>query len=46
MKYKTEYDQLLSSGMFWEFYPELSGQWEADKKEFVKQVKKLRHGKH
>lgn len=28
---KEEYDILLKSGMFWEFHPELSGDWEKDK---------------
>lgn len=28
---KEKYDQLLKSGMFWICYPELSGNWEADK---------------
>lgn len=27
---KKEYEQLLASGMFWEFYPELTGEWEKD----------------
>lgn len=32
-KINTEenYDLLLNSGMFWEFHPELSGDWEKDK---------------
>lgn len=25
------YQKLLASGMFWEFHPELSGDWEKDK---------------
>ncbi len=25
-----EYDALLVSGFFWEFYPELTGNWEED----------------
>ena len=28
---KEHYDLLLKSGMFWEIYPELSGDWEKDK---------------
>lgn len=28
---KEEYDLLLKSGMFWEFHPELSGDWRKDK---------------
>ncbi len=31
IKTKEDYDKLLSSGMFWEFYPELTGEWEKDK---------------
>lgn len=27
---KTDYDKLLASGMFNDFYPELSGDWEID----------------
>jgi hypothetical protein len=26
----VEYNLLLKSGMFWEFYPELNGNWEKD----------------
>jgi hypothetical protein len=28
---KERYDSLLKSGMFWEFHPELTGDWEKDK---------------
>jgi len=28
---KENYDKLLSSGMFWEFHPELSGNWDIDR---------------
>ena len=28
---KKNYDKLLRSGMFWEFHPELSGEWIKDK---------------
>lgn len=31
---KLEYEQLLKSGFFWEFYPDLSGDWETDKEEW------------
>jgi len=31
IKTKENYDKLLVSGMFWEFHPELSGDWEKDK---------------
>ena len=33
---KEDYDKLLKSGMFWEFYPELSGIYDIDK-EVIKQ---------
>ena len=26
-----KYNMLLKSGMFWEFHPELTGNWEVDK---------------
>jgi hypothetical protein len=29
---EERYNKLLNSGMFWEFYPELTGRWEVDKK--------------
>lgn len=31
---KKEYDKLLKSGLFWEFYPQLSGEWEKDELEW------------
>jgi hypothetical protein len=31
---KEMYDKVLKSGMFWEIYPELSGEFEKDKKQF------------
>jgi hypothetical protein len=31
IKTKENYLKLLHSGMFWEFYPELTGDWEKDK---------------
>jgi len=30
IKTKDNYEKTLKSGMFWEFYPELSGEWEKD----------------
>jgi len=38
---KKEYQQLLSSGMFWEFYPELSGNYDKDKTQWCKIYKQL-----
>ena len=29
---EENYNKILNSGMFWEFYPELTGQWNIDKK--------------
>ena len=31
IKKQINYQNLLNSGMFWELYPELSGDWEKDK---------------
>lgn len=31
IKTKENYNKLLTSGMFWEFHPELTGDWEVDK---------------
>lgn len=33
---RQEYDKLLASGMFWEFYPYLTGTWKNDKYAFRK----------
>ena len=29
---KEDYTKLLNSGMFWEFHPELSGNWQDDER--------------
>jgi len=36
----NEYNDLLKSGMFWEFYPELSGDWSKDKMDWKKIFRK------
>ena len=36
IKTKEDYFSLLNSGMFYEFYPELSGNWEKDKELILK----------
>jgi len=36
IKVKESYYTLLNSGMFWEFFPTLSGTWEHDKKTWIK----------
>ena len=33
--YKKEYAGLLGSGMFWEWFPTLTGNWEEDKDQFI-----------
>jgi hypothetical protein len=38
---KQEYERLLTSGMFWEFYPDLTGDWNKDKRKFRKIFKNL-----
>ncbi len=37
IKTKENYDKLLKSGMFWEFHPELTGNWNKDKEVINKQ---------
>ena len=31
---EKEYKELLASGMFWEFYPQLSGEWQKDEQQW------------
>lgn len=39
---RVEYRKLLNeSGMFWEFYPQLSGEYKKDKKEWLIEYQKL-----
>lgn len=33
--YQNEYYLLLNSGMFWEIFPEFTGEWEKDKEDFI-----------
>ncbi len=40
-KYQEDYIYLKSVGMFWEFYPELSGEWEKDKEAFIASRKRI-----
>lgn len=35
-KIQEEYKELLKSGMFWEFFPELSGDWSKDEIVFTR----------
>ena len=39
---RTEYDFLLYSGMFWEFYPDLTGDYEQDKGEWDEEFNRLK----
>lgn len=32
---RQEYEELKQSGMFWEFFPELSGVWERDQSPYT-----------
>lgn len=36
MKSREEYESLKSSGMMWEFYPQLKGMWEKDRLEWFR----------
>jgi hypothetical protein len=38
IKTKENYDKLIESGMFWEFHPELTGDWTKDK-EIIKKYR-------
>jgi len=42
MNYEKQYTEVLFSGMFWEFHPELTGNWEKDKEAFIKEMKRLK----
>lgn len=39
--YESDYYLLLKSGMFWEFHPELSGNYDEDKESWIAQQKVL-----
>lgn len=34
-KIQEEYNELLKSGMFWEFFPEFTGNWSKDGETFT-----------
>lgn len=38
-----EYEQMLLSGLFWELFPEYTGEWVKDKEQFI-EFKKKYHG--
>ncbi len=41
LSFKQRHQLLKESGMFWEIYPALTGDWEKDKVEFTKEEKQL-----
>ena len=41
-----EYPLLLKSGMFFNFFPALSGDWEKDKEEFIKFIEARERNKN
>ncbi len=40
-QYELDYYKLLSTGMFWEFYPDLNGIWEDDEHKFIENERLL-----
>lgn len=44
-KAKKEYNVLLGTGMFFEFFPQYSGEWEKDKEQFIKFYKDRENAK-
>ena len=40
-EYKSGYEATVTSGMFWEWYPNLTGVWEQDKEAFVQELKQI-----
>ena len=38
IKTEDNYKKLLASGMFWEFHPELTGDWNVDKDAILNQL--------
>ena len=47
IKAKEAYDKLKNSGMFWELYPQLTGDYEEDKdfwfEEYMEQMERMRN---
>lgn len=40
-KAQKEHKELVASGMFWEFYPCLTGRWSEDEEEWLKIYEEL-----
>jgi hypothetical protein len=38
MECKQEYEELLKTGMAWEFHPWLTGIWKEDKEQFINEL--------
>lgn len=38
---EKEYEELLKTGMFWEWYPQLTGNWGKDKSDWFEQYAKI-----
>ena len=38
---KKDYDKVIASGMFYEFHPELTGEWEKDKDAWMEKLRKI-----
>lgn len=47
---RDSYDKCKNSGMFWEIYPQLTGEWEEDKhfwlEEFFIQMERIKNKQH
>jgi len=46
IKEKSAYDELLATGMFWEFHPELTGAWNVDKVVILGQPESEKYESH
>lgn len=44
-QYRDEYHRTVASGMFFEWYPNLTGQWQKDKQAFVQEMKQIEERK-
>lgn len=36
---EAAYESVKDSGMFWEFHPEMTGNWIEDREQFIKYIK-------
>lgn len=42
-QYRDEYHKTVASGMFFEWYPNLTGQWQKDKQAFVQEMESIKN---